>query len=63
MSHKAVFFNLEPWAEEYLKNNQALVAAGVEVGFVDQILDKHHPVADTNFDILGTSLIRWRMRR
>jgi len=54
MAHKVVFFNLEPWAQEYLKSNQALAAAGVEVGFVDQILDKNHPAPDQNFDILGT---------
>jgi D-lactate dehydrogenase len=54
MSHKAVFFNLEPWAQEYISKNQVLVGAGVEVGFVNQILDKNHPAPDPNFDILGT---------
>ena len=54
MSHKAVFFNLEPWAQEYLQKNQALPAAGVEVGFVNGIIDKNHPAPDPNFDILGT---------
>ena len=54
MTHKAVFFNLEEWAEEYLRNSQALAGAGVEVGFVHQILDEHHPAPDANFDILGT---------
>lgn len=53
MPHKTVFFNLEPWAQEYLQKNQALVGAGVEVGFVNQILDKNHPAPDSNFDILG----------
>ena len=54
MTHKAVFFNLEAWAEEYIKSNQALAAAGVEVGFVNGIIDRNHLAADTNFDILGT---------
>jgi D-lactate dehydrogenase len=53
-THKAVFFNLEAWAEEYLQKNQALAAAGVEVGFVNGIIDKNHLAADTDFDILGT---------
>ena len=54
MPHKAVFFNLEQWAADYITKNQALVGAGVEVGFVNQILDKNHPAPDPNFDILGT---------
>ncbi len=54
MSHKAIFFNLEQWAQDYIKNNQALVAAGVEVDFVNGIIDKDHPASDVNFDILGT---------
>jgi D-lactate dehydrogenase len=54
MIHKAVFFNLEQWAQDYLKNNQALATAGVEVGFVNGIIDKNHLATDTNFDILGT---------
>lgn len=54
MTHRVVFFNLEPWAEEYLRNNQALLGAGIEVGFVEGIINKDHPVADINFDILGT---------
>ena len=53
MSHTAVFFNLEPWAQEYLQKNQALAGAGVEVGFANQIIDKNHPASDANFDILG----------
>lgn len=54
MTHKAVFFNLEPWAQEYISKNQALANAGVEVGFVNGIIDKNHPATDPNFDILGT---------
>ncbi len=54
MAHKIVFFNLEQWAEEYLRKSQDLAAAGVEVGFTHQILDEHHPAPDANFDILGT---------
>jgi D-lactate dehydrogenase len=54
MTHKAVFFNLEAWAEDYLKNNPALAGAGIEVGFADQVLDKNHLAPDANFDILGT---------
>ena len=54
MSHKAVFFNLEPWAQEYISKNQVLADAGVEVGFVNGIIDKNHPASDPNFDILGT---------
>ena len=54
MLHKAVFFNLEQWAQDYIKSNQALAAAGVEVGFVNGIIDKNHPAADQNFDVLGT---------
>jgi D-lactate dehydrogenase len=54
MSHKAVFFNLEEWAQNYIKSNQALVTEGVEIGFVNGIIDKDHPAADINFDILGT---------
>jgi len=54
MSHKAVFFNLEPWAQEYLQKNSALSGAGVDVGFVNGIIDKNHPASDQNFDILGT---------
>jgi D-lactate dehydrogenase len=53
MAHKAVFFNLEPWAQEYLQKNQALAGAGVGIGFANQILDKNHPSPDPNFDILG----------
>lgn len=53
MSHKVVFFNIEPWAEEYLKNSKDLSGAGVEVGFMNQTLDKNHLISDTNFDILG----------
>lgn len=54
MPHKAVFFNLEPWAQEYLQKSQALAGAGVEVGFVNGIIDKNHPAPDQGFDILGT---------
>ena len=54
MTHKAVFFNLEAWARDYIKSNQSLVGAGVEVGFVNGIIDKDHPAPDPNFDILGT---------
>jgi D-lactate dehydrogenase len=54
MTHKAVFFNLEPWAQEYISKNQALSGAGVEIGFVDGIIDKSHPASDVDFDILGT---------
>ncbi len=54
MTHKAVFFNLEPWAQEYIKSNRALADTGVEVGFANQIIDKNHPAPDSNFDILGT---------
>ncbi len=53
MSHKVAFFNLEPWAQEYISKNSAFAAAGVEVGFVNQILDEEHPAPDPSFDILG----------
>ena len=63
MPHKAVFFNLEPWAQEYLQNNQALAGAGVEVGFVNGIIDKNHPAPDKISIFWERSLIRRRMRR
>lgn len=53
MTHKTVFFNLEPWAREYVSKNPKLAAAGVEVGFEDHVLDSAHPMADPNFDIAG----------
>ena len=53
MAHKAVFFNLEPWAKEYLAKNGKLATAGVEVGFEDHPLDAAHLPADPGFDIAG----------
>lgn len=53
MAHKAVFFNLEPWAEEYLGKNEKLRVAGVEVGFEGQLLDAAHLPASNDFDVAG----------
>lgn len=56
MPHKAVFFHIEHAGEggkEYLSANEALKAAGVEVAFLDDVLDKDHIPTDPNFDIAG----------
>jgi D-lactate dehydrogenase len=53
MTHKVVFFNLEPWAKEYMAKSPKLTAAGVEVGFEDHILASGQPALDSNFDIAG----------
>ncbi len=54
--HKAVFFNCGRWGEEgeaYLRRNEKLKTAGVEVEFADGILDKDHVPAGADFDVLG----------
>lgn len=57
MPHKATFFNFNRWGEgkEYLQGSEKLKAAGVEVAFAENALDKEHvptgPAAD--FDIAG----------
>jgi len=57
MPHKATFFNFNRWGEgkEYLQGSEKLKAAGVEVAFAENALDKDHvptgPAAD--FDIAG----------
>ena len=53
MSHKVIFFNSEPWIEDYIKKNEILSQAGVEVSFLNQLLDKDHLPEDINFDIIG----------
>jgi D-lactate dehydrogenase len=53
MAHKIVFFNLEPWAKEYVAKSPKLAAAGVEVAFEDHILDAAHPAVDPTLDIAG----------
>ncbi|MDE2019523.1 MAG: hydroxyacid dehydrogenase [Patescibacteria group bacterium] len=53
MPHKAVFFNLEPWAREYISGNEKLKNAGVAIGFEDHVLDVSHMPADVGFDIAG----------
>lgn len=53
MAHKVVFFNLEPWAKEYMAKSPKLAAAGVEVAFEDHVLNAKNPAVDTNFDIAG----------
>lgn len=53
MPHKSVFFNLEPWAKDYMAKNPKLAAAGVSVGFEDHVLDVSHMPADVDFDIAG----------
>ena len=58
MTHKVTFFNCERWGDEaktYLSASEKLKAAGVEVAFVDSILNKDDvPTGDAaNFDIAG----------
>lgn len=56
MPHKAVFFNFGRWGNEgidRMRESEKLKAAGVEVAFVDEMLDKNHIPADVNFDIAG----------
>lgn len=53
MAHKIVFFNLEPFAREYLAKSEALEKLGVEVVFVGAVLNKDNIPADKNFDIAG----------
>jgi len=58
MAHKITFFNCERWGDEaksYLSGSEKLKAAGVEVAFVDDILNKDKiPAGDAaNFDIAG----------
>ncbi len=53
MSHRAVFFNLEPWAHDYISKSPKLAAAGVATAFEDHVLDISHMPADVDFDIAG----------
>jgi D-lactate dehydrogenase len=56
MAHKAVFFNFGRWGKEgevRMLASEKLKAAGVEISFVDAMLDKDHIPADVNFDIAG----------
>lgn len=53
MNHKAVFFNLEPWAQDYISGSEKLKSAGVAVGFENHVLDVSHMPADVDFDIAG----------
>jgi len=53
MSHKVVFFNLEPWGKDYILESTTLKAAGIGVGFEEHVLDSGHLPEDLNFDILG----------
>jgi D-lactate dehydrogenase len=53
MTHKTVFFNLEPWAKEYMAKSPKFAAAGVEVMFEDHVLDAAHPAVATSLDIAG----------
>ncbi len=53
MAHKVVFFNLEPWARDYMVKSEKLKAAGVEVGFEDRVLAAGELPRDLNFDIAG----------
>jgi D-lactate dehydrogenase len=59
MSHKAVFFNLEPWEKEYVSKSPKLAAAatgataaaGITLGFEDYILASDRLPAGKDFDI------------
>lgn len=56
MTHKVAFFNFGRWGkegEDRMLASEKLKAAGVEVVFVDQMLDKDHIPADVSFDIAG----------
>ncbi len=58
MSHKAIFFNLDPamWGEEgrvRLEASEKLAAAGVTVAFSADTLDAGHIPAAKDFDIAG----------
>ena len=53
MAHKAVFFNLEPFAKDYILKSGLLARCGVEAVFADEALDKDHIPADKNFDVAG----------
>lgn len=53
MPHKAIFFNLEPFAREHLAKSEVFKKIGVEVVFADAVLNKDNIPADKNFDIAG----------
>jgi D-lactate dehydrogenase len=56
MAHKAVFFNFERWGDEgrdHMRLSDKLKAAGVEVAFSADMLDKDHVPSDPGFDIAG----------
>jgi D-lactate dehydrogenase len=53
MGHKVIFFNLEPWAKEYMVKSPKLAAAGIGVAFEDHILTSDHPAVAHDFDIAG----------
>jgi D-lactate dehydrogenase len=60
MTHKAIIFDIGRWGDEgkqYLLGSEKLKAAGVEVAFADQMLDKDHIPTDTNFDIAGVFMV------
>ena len=56
MPHKVVFFNFGRWGQEgedRMLASEKLKATGVEMAFVDQMLDTDHIPADAGFDIAG----------
>ena len=56
MTHKATFFGLQLWGEDgmaHLRDSEKLKAAGVEVTFNPDTLDRNHLPAKADFDIAG----------